>query len=203
MNKIYALVNKIIVVTLYVFMLFQLGIKLHSMSLSKILTTLSIIPILLVPLLIKKLFKYDVSEELKLIYYLFIIVSLVLGSILGLYYKISWFDLLAHFLSGAFVSFASLILIKHKRLLKKENTGFIILFMLSASLMVASCWEFFEFFSDKILGGDVQWVAKTGVDDTMTDMLIAFLGSIIYSIHFLIQVKLNDKKYFKKLDRII
>lgn len=61
MNKIYALVNKIIVVTLYVFMLFQLGIKLHSMSLSKILTTLSIIPILLVPLLIKKLFKYDVS----------------------------------------------------------------------------------------------------------------------------------------------
>lgn len=203
MNKIYALVNKIIVVTLYVFMLFQLGIKLHSMSLSKILTTLSIIPILLVPLLIKKLFKYDVSEELKLIYYLFIIVSLVLGSILGLYYKISWFDLLAHFLSGAFVSFVSLILIKHKRLLKKENTGFIILFMLSASLMVASCWEFFEFFSDKILGGDVQWVVKTGVDDTMTDMLIAFLGSIIYSIYFLIQVKLNDKKYFKKLDRII
>lgn len=203
MNKIYVLVNKIIVVTLYVFMLFQLGIKLHSMSLSKILTTLSIIPILLVPLLIKKLFKYDVSEELKLIYYLFIIVSLVLGSILGLYYKISWFDLLAHFLSGAFVSFVSLILIKHKRLLKKENTGFIILFMLSASLMVASCWEFFEFFSDKILGGDVQWVVKTGVDDTMTDMLIAFLGSIIYSIYFLIQVKLNDKKYFKKLDRII
>lgn len=203
MNKIYALVNKIIVVTLYVFMLFQLGIKLHSMSLSKILTTLSIIPILLVPLLIKKLFKYDVSEELKLIYYLFIIVSLVLGSILGLYYKISWFDLLTHFLSGAFVSFVSLILIKHKRLLKKENTGFIILFMLSASLMVASCWEFFEFFSDKILGGDVQWVVKTGVDDTMTDMLIAFLGSIIYSIYFLIQVKLNDKKYFKKLDRII
>lgn len=203
MNKIYALVNKIIVVTLYVFMLFQLGIKLHSMSLSKILTTLSIIPILLVPLLIKKLFKYDVSEELKLIYYLFIIVSLVLGSILGLYYRISWFDLLAHFLSGAFVSFVSLILIKHKRLLKKENTGFIILFMLSASLMVASCWEFFEFFSDKILGGDVQWVVKTGVDDTMTDMLIASLGSIIYSIYFLIQVKLNDKKYFKKLDRII
>ncbi len=203
MNKIYALVNKIIVVTLYVFMLFQLGIKLHSMSLSKILTTLSIIPILLAPLLIKKLFKYDVSEELKLIYYLFIIVSLVLGSILGLYYKISWFDLLAHFLSGAFVSFASLISIKYKRLLKKENTGFIILFMLSASLMVASCWEFFEFFSDKILGGDVQWVVKTGVDDTMTDMLIASLGSIIYSIYFLIQVKLNDKKYFKKLDRII
>lgn len=203
MNKIYALVNKIILVTLYVFMLFQLGIKLHSMSLSKILTTLSIIPILLVPLLIKKLFKYDVSEELKLIYYLFIIVSLVLGSILGLYYRISWFDLLAHFLSGAFVSFVSLILIKHKRLLKKENTGFIILFMLSASLMVASCWEFFEFFSDKILGGDVQWVVKTGVDDTMTDMLIAFLGSIIYSIYLLIQVKLNDKKYFKKLDRII
>lgn len=203
MNKIINLINKGINCGLLIFMIYKIIIDINNMSLSKVLTVLSIIPILLIPVLIKKIFKYEMSEVLKLIYYLFIIVSLVLGSILGWYHKISWFDLLAHFISGVFVSFISLIILKEKKLLKVENIGFIILFIICFAVTISSCWEFFEFFSDKLLGGDAQWVATTGVDDTMTDMLIALLGSIGFSIYFLIQISLNEKSFIKFLNKVL
>ena len=193
MNRTINLINKGINFGLIIFMIYKIVVDISYMSFSKILTVLSIIPILLVPYLIRKILKYKMSEVLKLIYYLFVIVALVLGSILGWYYKVSWLDLLAHFLSGVLTSFCSLILLKEKKLLKVENIGFIILYMISITLMIASFWEFFEFISDKLLGGDAQWVLKTGVDDTMTDMLIAFLGSIGFSIYFIVQNSLMKK----------
>lgn len=203
MNKGIHFINKIINIGLIVFMIYKIIVDIANMSFSKILTVLSIIPILLVPFIVKKLFHYQMSEVFKLIYYLFVIVALVLGSILGWYYQISWLDLLAHFLSGVLASFCSLILLKEKKLLKENNIGFIILYMISFTLMIASFWEFFEFFSDKLLGGDAQWVVKTGVDDTMTDMLVAFLGSIGFSIYFLIQMNVNEKNFMKFLNKVL
>lgn len=203
MNKTINLINRCINVVLILFMFYKVVVDLNNMSFSKVLTVLSIIPILLVPHIIKKIFKYQMSEVLKLIYYLFIIVALVLGSILGWYYQISWFDLFTHFLSGILTSFLSLILLKQKKLLKEESIGFIILYMISFTLMVASFWEFFEFTSDKLLGGDAQWVIKTGVDDTMTDMLIAFLGSISFSIYFLVRNIIDSNKFIKFLNKVL
>ncbi|MDD6223742.1 MAG: DUF2238 domain-containing protein [bacterium] len=147
--------------------------------------------------------KIELSQTIQLIYYLFIIIALVLGSIEGWYYKISWFDLFVHFLSGVITSVLSLIIIKKIHLLTIEHTAFIILFMISFTLFVASSWEFFEFFSDKILKGDAQWVALTGVDDTMTDMLIALLGSIGFSIYYLTQIKFNGKIFLKQLTKVL
>ena len=203
MNKTINLINRCINVVLILFMFYKVVVDLNNMSFSKVLTVLSIIPILLVPHIIKKIFKYQMSEVLKLIYYLFVIVALVLGSILGWYYQISWFDLFTHFLSGILTSFLSLILLKQKKLLKEESIGFIILYMISFTLMVASFWEFFEFTSDKLLGGDAQWVIKTGVDDTMTDMLIAFLGSISFSIYFLVRNIIDSNKFIKFLNKVL
>lgn len=192
--------NQFLMISFLGIMVYLLIFHGMEMSLSKVLTTLSILPITFVPFLIVKIFHYQVSEEVKCIYYLFLLIAMILGSSLDFYYKISWFDLLAHFLSGVFTSFISLILIKKKGLLEDKNKYFIVLYMIAITLTVASLWEFFEFTSDKLLHGDVQWVKETGVDDTMGDMLIAFLGSILYSIYFLIRVK--SKEYLNKLNSI-
>ncbi len=192
------------------FMILYMGIMLYqlicfgtTMTLSKILTTLSIIPITAGPFLIKKILKYEMSELLKILYYVFVLIALILGSILGWYYKISWLDLFAHFLSGIATMIVALIILKKNHLLKKELKWFHLVFMIAFSLMIASFWEFFEFFSDKILGGDTQWVKETGVDDTMGDMLIAFLGSILFCIYYFIEVKIKKDKFIKKLDQVL
>ena len=203
MNKALTLVNRSINLGLVVFMFFKIIFEIEVMSFSKILTVISIIPILLVPFLIKKIIKYQMSEILKLIYYLFVIVALVLGSILGWYYQISWLDLLAHFLSGILTSLCALIILKKEELLKIEHISFTIVFIVGFTLMTAAGWEFFEFFSDKILNGDSQWVLETGVDDTMTDMLIAFLGSIGFSIYLLLRINLKGKEFLNSLNKVL
>ena len=48
--------------------------------------------------------------------------------------------------------------------------------------MIAVIWEFFEYGMDLLMAMDLQHVETTGVSDTMTDLIVAFLGSIIFLI---------------------
>lgn len=183
-------------------MFYQFVFHFRNMQISKILTTASILPIIMVPYLVDKVFHYKMKEGLQLVYYLFVLISLALGSILGFYHKIAWFDLLAHFLTGVVASVSACIILEKCNLLKRERRGFIFLFMILFSLSVSSCWEFFEFFSDKILGGDTQYVKLTGVDDTMEDMLIALFGSILFSGYCYFKIK-RDEHFIKKLEGLV
>lgn len=183
-------------------MFYQFIFHLSSMPISKILTTASIIPIIMVPYLLDRIFHYRMKEGLQFVFYLFILVSLALGSILGLYHKIAWFDLLAHFLTGVISSLVSCVFLEKQGLLRKEKVGFACLFMILFALGVSSSWEFFEFFSDKIFHGDTQYVKLTGVNDTMEDMLIAFFGSILFSGYFYIKIK-KDQYFIRKLEKLI
>jgi len=203
MNEFLNKLNKIIVVYYFLFMVYYLICHGSNMSFSKILTTLCIIPIIMIPYLLNKVFHYRMSETLKLIYYVFIYIALVLGSIIGLYHSTSWLDLLAHFLSGIVSCIGSLIILKEMKLLKKVTPSFLVVFLLSISLSIASIWEFFEFGSDKIFGSDSQFVKETGVNDTMEDMLIAFSGSILFTIIFTFKLTNNYDKTMKSLERII
>lgn len=202
MKKKITIINYILIFILLVVMFYQFIFHFSTMQVSKILTTTSILPIIMIPYLIDKIFHYQMKEGLQLGYYLFVLISLALGSVLGLYQKIAWFDLLAHFLTGIVSSLASLIILQKYNLFQKKNAGFILIFMLVFALGVGSGWEFFEFFSDKIFGGDTQYVKLTGVDDTMEDMLISFGGSILFSGYFYIKMK-KDQLFIKKIEKLI
>ena len=65
--------------------------------------------------------------------------------------------------------------------------------------MIASIWEFIEFGSFIFLKMDVQHHLTTGVFDTMENMLVAFLGSIIVSISYLIENKVSKNGFLKKV----
>ena len=194
--------NRLWLLTFIGIMFYQLIVNGQDVTLSKNLTVLSIIIVCIVPWLIKKVLKYEMSETLKFIYFLFVFIALILGSIYNLYRTISWFDLLAHFLSGIVTCVLALIILKKFDLLKKDLPIFHIVFIIAFSLMIASFWEFFEFLSDKVLKGDTQWVLLTGVDDTMTDMLIAFLSSVIFSVFYYIGSKTN-KKFIKGINKVL
>lgn len=202
MKKLLYHMNRLWLLTFIGIMFYQLIVNGQDVTLSKNLTVLSIIIVCIVPWLIKKVLKYEMSETLKFIYFLFVFIALILGSIYNLYRTISWFDLLAHFLSGIVTCVLALIILKKFDLLKKDLPIFHIVFIIAFSLMIASFWEFFEFLSDKVLKGDTQWVLLTGVDDTMTDMLIAFLSSVIFSVFYYIGSKTN-KKFIKGINKVL
>lgn len=150
----------------------------------RLLSSLSIVLVLFIPRILTKILKSKIPSTLEFIYIIFIFLAQFLGSVVNLYSKIWWYDLFMHFLSGIFTAVIALFVLKWFGLYKEKNKSFNIVFIISFSLMVASLWEFGEFFAYNLFGMDVQHHLTTGVFDTMQDMLVAFLGSIIISCYY-------------------
>ena len=60
-------------------------------------------------------------------------------------------------------------------------------------------WEIFEFTNDAIFQADAQHVMTTGVDDTMLDMIVALLGSVIVVVIYGIEYFLKKKGFIYAL----
>ena len=151
--------------------------------------------------IVQKLFKIKINEVINLIYIIFIFMAHFLGVICELYNHIYWFDKFVHFLSGIVTSFVAIyLLIKFK---KNKNMFFDILFIISISLAVASFWEIFEYLSSYYFHLDPQKVALTGVSDTMGDIIVAFLGSILVSISYYFEIEYNYDLLIKKFIKTI
>jgi len=154
-----------------------------------ILKDISIIITITALYIIKKIFKIKINEGLNLIYIVFIFMAHFLGVICELYNHIYWFDKFVHFLSGIVISLVAIyLLIKFK---KNNNLFFDILCIVSITLASAAFWEIFEYLASYYLSVDPQKVLVTGVTDTMHDIIVAFLGSILVSSAYYYEIKYN------------
>lgn len=163
-------------------------------ALGIILKDLSII--LTIPLLyyIDLLFKIKIDEKIKFIYILFVFSAHFLGATVELYNKIECFDKINHTLSGVLTAYFSLILLNILNKYDSKSKLFNVIYMISVTLAVAAIWEIFEYTANIIFGGDAQRVLLTGVNDTMQDIIVAFLGSIMVCVMYLFY---SEKDIFK------
>ncbi len=161
----------------------------------RFLADLSMIVVLLIPKIVRALFKIKISDALEFVFVIFMILAQLLGSVLCWYDSIWWYDLFAHFLSGVLTSILALVIMNWMKI-NVKNKWFNVIFMIGFTLMVASLWEFGEYAADLIMKTDVQHVLDTGVSDTMEDMLIAFFGSVITCALYLFD---NKKEMIKKI----
>lgn len=161
---------------------------------SRILTYVAVIPVILVPLLLRKT-KYKLNDRELLFYYLFIFLADFLGCVVNLYNKIGWYDLFTHFLSGIFTFGVGMFILKRVGI-QWKNFSFDLLFCFCFVMFVAGIWELFEYVIDGLLGMDLQHHLDTGVNDTMEDMLAAFIGGIVTLIsYFGVKRKMFKSEY--------
>ena len=166
-----------------------------------ILKDISIIVTISALYIIQKLFKIRINEVINLIYIIFIFIAHFLGVICELYNYIYWFDKFVHFLSGIVTAFVAIyLLVKCK---KDKNIFFDILVIVSLTLAVAAFWEIFEYLSSFYFHMDPQKVLLTGVNDTMGDIIVAFLGSVLVSISYYFENKYNYKLLIKKFIKTV
>ena len=166
-----------------------------------ILKDISIIVTISALYIIQKLFKIKISEGINLIYITFVFMAHFLGVICELYNYIYWFDKFVHFLSGIVTAFVAIyLLVKCK---KDKNIFFDILVIISLTLAVAAFWEIFEYLSSFYFHMDPQKVLTTGVSDTMGDIIVAFLGSILVSICYYFENKYNYDLLVKRFIKTI
>lgn len=166
-----------------------------------ILKDLSIIITISALYIVQKIFKIKIPEGINFIYIVFIFMAHFLGVICDFYSHIYWFDKFVHFLSGFVAAFVAIyLLVKFK---KDKNIIFSIIFIISFSVMIGSIWEVFEYLASYYFNVDPQKVIATGVTDTMGDIIVTLLASILTSISYYFEHKYNHNLLIKKFIKII
>lgn len=174
-----------------------ISIILKKQELILVLKDLSIIITINLIYIINKLFNTKINEKINTIYIIFIFLAHFLGVILQFYDKIYWFDKFVHWLSGCLTTMVAIISINKIKLNKKIL--FNILFSISFTMLIASMWEMFEYLSSVFFDVDPQKTILTGVNDTMCDIIVAYLGSILVSLLYYFEIKYNKNIIINKL----
>lgn len=144
----------------------------------------AIIPVMLAPYILKKVFGIKINNQVETIYLIFIFFAHFLGSIIDLYHYLNGYDKVMHFLSGMLSALIGFVLLVKLEEYKRKKLLFTIIFIMAISLSIGALWEFYEFTADNLFGKDAQNVLTTGVDDTMWDMIMAFLGASLVAIRY-------------------
>lgn len=176
-------INKVLISGISIFSIIYLILNLEILKFSRILILIAMIPVLLIPSILRKVFKLKIEDEIELFYIIFVLFAQLFGSVFMFYQRYPFYDKLLHFSSGILTSTFALVFLKNNKAKGVSLLSKLVVIIIF-SVAIAGFWEMFEFLSDKILNSDTQNVLTTGVDDTMYDIISAFIGSVIFSIFY-------------------
>lgn len=88
-----------------------------------------------------------------------------------------WYDDIIHFLNPMFISFSMYIYFQK---IKQLNKRISLLLSVTLSLSLSTIWEVYEYWSDTLTNTDM---IKGGLDDTMLDLSMGFLGVSLFSLY--------------------
>jgi hypothetical protein len=145
--------------------------------------TLVILIITFLPLLMRSQFQVRIPVEFETLTVAFIYLSLFLGEIQGFYTRYWWWDLVLHGGAGmlaGMTGFLCVFLLNHNvKAGLHLSAKFIAVFAFMFAIGIGSLWEIFEFTMDSLLGLNMQ---KSGLVDTMWDLIINLLGALSISL---------------------
>jgi len=130
------------------------------------------------PAIIERRLRVPLPVELTLITCVFLYASFALGEVRDFYEKIWWWDLALHGLSAltiGIIGFLSIYVFYMTQRIRVA-AGWIATITFALAVSVGTIWEIFEFLMDWYFGFNMQ---KSGLADTMTDLLINSAGAAI------------------------
>ena len=124
----------------------------------------------------------SINDTIEKMYLILIFLSGTLGRVYRLYYITNWYDTVVHGISGILLFIFGQIVLKHYK--QNNNMLFNIIFGVILTLSLGTLWEITEFDIDQVFKTNMQSI-ETGLLDTMKDLSIAAITSIITSIIYL------------------
>ena len=100
--------------------------------------------------------KLGFGNGIKILIYVFILGTEILGEIYHFYVDVWWFDIVMHAYFSFVISYVGLYLIRYFKI--KKSIYFVILFIFSFAMMIESIWEIFELSIDRVIGTDMHKV---------------------------------------------
>ncbi|MCF7668996.1 MAG: hypothetical protein K9N48_04375 [Verrucomicrobia bacterium] len=159
--------------------------------------TIGIIIITFLPVILGKRFQVGIPAEFEFLAVIFIYASLFLGEVRGYYTRFWWWDVVLHsgsaFLLGIVGFLLVFVLNEKKEIELHMKPGFVALFAFMFAIGLGALWEIFEFAMDQIFGLNMQ---KSGLMDTMWDLIVDSVGALIIAILGYGYLKKMEGRYF-------
>lgn len=161
-------------------------------------TSLVVLFFSFLPTIVSKNYRIRLPIEIDFVVTLLLYLHFVLGEYNHFYVKIAWWDILLHLGNSIILGFLGFILAYSLLLTSKMSTKPILasLFALSFSVFVGVLWEIFEFFMDYFFGFTMQ---KSGIMDTMTDLMVDTAGAMVVSVAGFFYMKKKKDGIFSRL----
>lgn len=152
----------------------------------------------LVPTIVSKSYKMNLPIEIDLTVTLVLYLHFVLGEYSHFYVKVWWWDIFLHFGNSIILGLIGFILAYGLLLTSKMEARPILasLFSLSFSVFMGVIWEIFEFFMDYFFGFTMQ---KSGLVDTMTDLMVDVMGALVVSAAGFFYMRKKKEGFFTRL----
>lgn len=145
--------------------------------------TAVILGLSLFPSILRRNYHIHLPVEIDFLVIIFIYAALFLGEVNSFYHTVWWWDLALHFSSGILLGITGFLLVhalnKDRKIHVHLGRKFVSLFSFSFAIAIGVLWEIFEFFMDYTFGFNMT---KSGLPDTITDLIVNTLGAGIVAI---------------------
>ena len=133
------------------------------------------------PALIERHLRVPLPVELTLITSVFLYASFALGEVRDFYEKIWWWDLALHGVAALTIGIIGFLSIYVFYMTQRVQVaaGWIATITFALAVSLGTIWEIFEFLMDWYFGLNMQ---KSGLVDTMTDLMINAFGAAIAAV---------------------
>jgi len=150
------------------------------------------------PAMIEQRLRVPLPVEFTLLTCIILFASFVLGEVQDFYELIWWWDLALHGVSAMLMGFIGFLTVyvfhmTHRLEIKPLH---IAAFTLGFAVTIGTLWEIFEFLMDWFVGTNMQ---KSGLVDTMTDLIINAIGALVAATTGFLYVKNGDSQLGRKL----
>ncbi len=142
-----------------------------------------ILCITFLPVILGNRFQVKIPHEFESLAVIFVYMSLFLGEVQGYYVRFWWWDIVLHTGSGFLLGVLGFLLVYV--LNEKEDIElnlepkFIAFFAFLFAMGMGAIWEIFEFAMDQLFGMNMQ---KSGLEDTMWDLIVDGIGALVISV---------------------
>ncbi len=143
------------------------------------------------PYFIEKNYSIKLPLEFEFVIFLFLYTALFLGELHDYYARFWWWDIMLHAGSALVIGIVGFlvlyVLYRGKKI--EARPGMIVLFAFCFALAFGAIWEIFEFGIDQGFGFNMQ---KSGLIDTMWDLIIDALGAFVASLSGYLYLKRHE-----------
>ena len=162
--------------------------------------------VMFIPSFVERKLSIDIPNNMEITYFIFLYCAIYLGEVRNFYYLIPYWDVILHAFSGAMLGALgfSLVCYFNDTDFFEINLSpfFIALFAFCFALAAGVVWEIYEFLADSLIGTNMQkfiiadgtvLVGHAALKDTMKDLIVDAISSLIITIIGYCTIKNNNK----------